>query len=151
MGYQLISVIQRVKSCDVSIGGKVKSSIQKGLLVLLGIEDGDNHDDIKYITHKIIKLRIFKDNQGRMNFSVDDVSGSVMIVSQFTLCGDVKKGNRPSYINAMDADIAKKVYDSFIDYIKGCYTKIKSGRFQADMNINLINDGPVTLIIRSRD
>ena len=73
MGYQLISVIQRVKSCDVSIGGKVQSSIQKGLLVLLGIEDGDNHDDIKYITHKIIKLRIFNDNQGRINFSVDDV------------------------------------------------------------------------------
>ena len=151
MGCQLIGVIQRVQSCNVSIGGKITSSIQKGLLVLLGIEDGDNHDDIKYITHKIIKLRIFNDNQGRMNFSVDDVSGSVMIVSQFTLCGDLKKGNRPSYVNAMDADLAKKVYDSFIDYIKGCYSKIKSGTFQADMDINLINDGPVTLIIRSRD
>jgi D-tyrosyl-tRNA(Tyr) deacylase len=151
VGCQLIGVIQRVHSCDVSIGGKVTSGIQKGMLVFLGIEDGDNHDDIKYISHKIIKLRIFSDNHGRMNFSVENVGGSVMIVSQFTLCGDLKKGNRPSYINAMDADLAKKVYDSFIDYIKGCYSKIKSGTFQADMNINLINDGPVTLIIRSRN
>ena len=151
MGCQLIGVIQRVKSCNVSIGGKITSSIQKGLLVLLGIEDGDNQNDIKYITHKIIKLRIFNDRQGRMNFSVDDVEGSIMVVSQFTLCGDVKKGNRPSYINAMEANPAKNAYDTFIGYIKGCYPRIESGTFQADMNINLINDGPVTLIIRSRD
>jgi D-tyrosyl-tRNA(Tyr) deacylase len=119
--------------------------------VLLGIEGGDDHDDIKYITHKIIKLRIFNDSQGRMNFSVDDVDGSIMVVSQFTLCGDVKRGNRPSYINAMDADLARGVYDSFIDYIRGCHPRVESGTFQADMNINLINSGPVTLIIRSRD
>jgi len=135
----------------VSIQNRITSGIGNGLLVLLGIEGGDNRDDIKYITHKIIKLRIFDDSQGRMNFSVDDVDGSIMVVSQFTLSGDVKKGNRPSYTNAMDAGLAKGVYDSFIDYIKGCHPKVESGTFQADMNINLVNSGPVTLIIRSRD
>ena len=135
----------------MSIQNRITSGIGNGLLVLLGIEGGDDRDDIKYITHKIIKLRIFDDAQGCMNFSVDDVDGSIMVVSQFTLCGDVKKGNRPSYSNAMDAGSAKGVYDSFIDYIKGCHPKVESGTFQADMNINLVNSGPVTLIIRSRD
>ncbi len=147
----MIAVIQRVKSCEVSIGREVTSSINHGALVFLGIENDDDENDIKYIAHKIIKMRIFSDSHKRMNFSVCDVDGSVMVVSQFTLCGDVKKGNRPSYINAMDAELAKGIYDSFVDYIKTCYPKIKSGTFQADMNINLVNDGPVTLIIRSTD
>jgi len=147
----LIAVIQRVKSCDVSVEGSVTSSIKTGSLVLLGIQNGDNQDDIKYISNKILKMRIFNDNQQHMNLSVGDVDGSIMVVSQFTLCGDVKKGNRPSYINAMDVNLAREVYNSFIDYICGCYSKVESGTFQANMKINLINDGPVTLIIRSRD
>lgn len=147
----MIAVIQRVKSCEVSIGGSISSSIKSGVLVLLGIQNEDNKDDIKYISNKILKMRIFNDNQQHMNFSVCDVGGSIMVVSQFTLCGDVKKGNRPSYINAMDVGLAKEVYNSFIDYISGCYSKVKSGTFQANMKVKLINDGPVTLIIRSKD
>jgi len=147
----LIAVIQRVTSCDVSIDGDITSSIKTGILVLLGIQNEDNQDDIKYISNKILKMRIFNDNQKHMNLSVGDVDGSIMIVSQFTLCGDVKRGNRPSYINAMDVDLARGVYNSFIDYIGSCYSKVKSGIFQANMKVNLINDGPVTLIIRSKD
>lgn len=147
----MIAVIQRVKSCDVSINGNITSSINTGLLVLLGIQNGDNQGDIKYISNKILKLRIFNDNQQQMNRAVRDVDGGIMIVSQFTLCGDVKKGNRPSYVNAMDVDLAKRVYNLFIDYICECYSKVESGTFQANMKVNLINDGPVTLILRSKD
>ena len=131
--------------------GKISNVGNNGILVLLGIEEDDDDDDVKYITHKILKMRIFNDNQKHMNFSVIDIDGSVMVVSQFTLCGDLKKGNRPSYIKAMSIDAAKGVYHSFINYISECYSKVESGVFQANMEINLINDGPVTLIIRSRD
>jgi len=147
----LIAVVQRVKSCDVSIDGSITSSINSGLLILLGIQNGDNQDDIKYISNKILKMRIFNDNQQQMNLAVGDVDGGIMVVSQFTLCGDVKKGNRPSYINAMDVDSAKGIYNSFIDYISECYSRVESGTFQANMKVNLINDGPVTLILRSKD
>ena len=147
----MIAVVQRVKSCDVSIDGSITSSINSGLLVLLGIQNGDIQDDIKYISNKILKMRIFNDNQQQMNLAVGDVDGGIMVVSQFTLCGDVKKGNRPSYINAMDVDSAKGVYNSFIDYISECYSRVESGTFQANMKVNLINDGPVTLILRSKD
>lgn len=133
------------------IGGSISSSINSGLLVLLGIQNEDNQDDIKYISNKILKMRIFNDNHNHMNFSVGDVGGSIMVVSQFTLCGDVKKGNRPSYIDAMDVDLARVVYNSFIDYMSGCYSKVESGTFQANMKVNLINDGPVTLILRSKN
>ena len=147
----MIAVVQRVKSCDVSIDGSITSSINSGLLILLGIQNGDNQDDIKYISNKILKMRIFNDNQQQMNLAVGDVDGGIMVVSQFTLCGDVKKGNRPSYINAMDVDSAKGIYNSFIDYISECYSRVESGTFQANMKVNLINDGPVTLILRSKD
>ena len=147
----MIAVVQRVKSCDVSIDGSITSSINSGLLILLGIQNGDNQDDIKYISNKILKMRIFNDNQQQMNLAVGDVDGGIMVVSQFTLCGDVKKGNRPSYINAMDVDSAKGVYNLFIDYISECYSRVESGTFQANMKVNLINDGPVTLILRSKD
>ena len=147
----MIAVVQRVKSCDVSIDGSITSSINSGLLILLGIQNGDNQDDIKYISNKILKMRIFNDNQQQMNLAVGDVDGGIMVVSQFTLCGDVKKGNRPSYISAMDVHAAKGVYNSFIDYISECYSRVESGTFQANMKVNLINDGPVTLILRSKD
>ena len=146
----MIAVIQRVKSCDVSVEDSVISSIKTGILVLLGIQNGDNQDDIKYISNKILKMRIFNDNQQQMNLAVGDVDGGVMVVSQFTLCGDTKKGNRPSYMNAMPPKDSKPLYDSFMGYIKSCYSQVESGIFQADMNISLINDGPVTLIVRSK-
>ena len=151
MDWELIALVQRVKSCSMSCSGHPTQSINRGLLVFMGIESSDSHKDIKYITQKLIKLRIFNDSNGRMNLSVRDVDGDMMIVSQFTLCGDTRKGNRPSYINAMKPDKAETLYNDFLDDITRDYSKIKTGVFQADMDISLINDGPVTLIIRSRD
>ena len=149
MDFQLIALIQRVKSCSVSCQNEIKSSINKGMLVLIGIESGDSMEDIKYITQKLIKLRIFNDSNSKMNLSVGDIDGEIMLVSQFTLCGDTRKGNRPSYINAMDAKSAEIVYNDLLDYISVHYKNIKTGVFQADMDVELINDGPVTLFIRS--
>ena len=147
----MIAIIQRVKSCDVIIDNKSTRSINHGILVLLGIEKDDNHDDIKYISKKILKMRIFNDNQKNMNLSVEDVDGSIMIVSQFTLCANVKKGNRPSYINAMPVNEARNIYNTFIDYMTEQHSKTESGVFQADMEVKLVNDGPVTISIRSRN
>ena len=147
----MIAVVQRVKSCSVDIDHKTHSSINHGILVLLGIEDGDNFDDIKYCARKLINLRIFHDNTNKMNLSVQDIKGEVMVVSQFTLCGNTDKGNRPSYISAMDVNLARESYNIFLDFINSIYPNIKSGEFQEDMMITLENDGPVTLIIRSDD
>ena len=146
----MIAIIQRVTSCDVVIDKKPTSSINHGILVLLGIEKDDNLDDIKYISKKILKMRIFNDNQKNMNLSVQDVDGSIMIVSQFTLCANVKKGNRPSYIGAMPINESRNIYNSFVDYMTEQHSKIESGVFQADMEVKLVNDGPVTISIRSR-
>jgi len=140
----LIALIQRVKTCTVMCNGEVVSAINQGILAFIGIEVGDSIKDIKYITHKLIKLRIFNDSQSKMNLSVQDVNGEIMLVSQFTLCGDTTKGNRPSYMCAMDVESAKIIYKDFIDYISMHYKKIKTGIFQGDMDIKLINDGPVT-------
>ena len=147
----MIAIVQRVTSCDVHIYNKLVSSINHGILVLLGIEKDDNHDDIKYLSKKILKMRIFNDNQKNMNLSVQDVDGSIMIVSQFTLCANVKKGNRPSYIDAMPINEARNVYNSFLNYMNEKYSKIESGIFQADMEVQLVNDGPVTISIRSKN
>ena len=146
----MIAIIQRVTSCDVVIDKKPTSSINHGILVLLGIEKDDNLDDIKYISKKILKMRIFNDNQKNMNLSVQDVDGSIMIVSQFTLCANVKKGNRPSYIGAMPINEARNIYNSFVDYMTEQHSKIESGVFQADMQVKLVNDGPVTIVIDSK-
>ena len=150
MDWELIALVQRVKSCSVSCQEHPTSSIGQGILALIGIESKDSHEDIKYITQKLIKLRIFNDSNGKMNLSVQDIDGEMMIVSQFTLCGNTRKGNRPSYINAMDVDQAQVVYGDLLDYISSSYSHVKTGTFQADMDISLINDGPVSLIIRSK-
>ena len=150
MDFQLIALVQRVKECSVSCNNKIQNSIQKGLLALVGIESNDSMEDIKYITHKLIKLRIFNDSNEKMNLSVDDINGEIMLVSQFTLCGETRKGNRPSYINAMDVKMAALVYNDLIEYMSKNYNNIKTGIFQADMDIKLINDGPVTLLVRSK-
>ena len=147
----MIAIIQRVTSCDVVIDKKPTSSINHGILVLLGIEKDDNLDDIKYISKKILKMRIFNDNQKNMNLSVQDVDGSIMIVSQFTLCANVKKGNRPSYIGAMPINEARNIYNSFVDYMTEQHSKIESGVFQADMEVKLVNDGPVTIYIDTKN
>lgn len=147
----MIAVVQRVNTCAVRIKNNNDIAIDKGVLVLLGIEANDRDEDIKYCAKKIINLRIFNDNQGKMNLSVKDINAEIMMVSQFTLCGDTRKGNRPSYISAMSVDMAKELYSQFVDYISGIYDHVKSGVFQEDMNIILENSGPVTLIIRSNN
>ena len=146
----MIAVVQRVKSCSVEIKDNPATSINKGMLVFIGIEVEDTDDDIKYITHKLLKLRIFNDVSDKMNLSIEDIDAEIMIVSQFTLCGETRKGNRPSYTSAMKVDQARDTYNKFTFYLSGCYNKTKTGTFQADMDIHLVNDGPVTLIVRSK-
>ena len=145
----MIALIQRVKSCSIKINHKAHSATGIGLLVFIGIENGDINKDINFIAHKIINLRIFNDKNKKMNYSVTDIDGEIMVVSQFTLCADTTKGLRPSFIKAMPIHQALGTYNQFLDCIKGKYKNIKSGIFQTDMLINSINDGPVTLILRS--
>ncbi len=144
-------VIQRVKKAAVSIQNKKVSSIGNGLLILLGIEDSDNEEDIDWLVKKIVQLRIFNDENDIMNLSVQDISGEILIVSQFTLHANTKKGNRPSYIRASKPDIAIPVYNKFlvkVEEITG--KKPEQGIFGAMMEVSLINDGPVTIIIDSK-
>ena len=142
------AVIQRVSSAFVSIENKVVSQIDQGLLVLLGITSTDDHEAIQWLSKKIVNLRIFNDESGVMNKSVIEVGGDLIIVSQFTLMASTKKGNRPSYIKAANADIAVPIYEEFIAKTEALLNKkVGTGIFGADMNINLLNDGPVTIII----
>jgi len=146
------TILQRVKSAEVSINGKVKSKITKGILVLLGIEDSDNTEDIHWLAGKISRLRIFDDMQGIMNLSVTDIDGEILVVSQFTLHASTKKGNRPSYIRAAKPEIAISLYEAFLKQLEvECKKKIYSGEFGAMMEVRLINDGPVTLFIDSKN
>lgn len=145
-------VIQRVKKASVKIANKKFSSIEKGLLILLGIENGDNFEDVKWLSNKILNLRIFNDNNNVMNFSVKEIDAEILIVSQFTLHALTKKGNRPSYIKASSPEIAIPIYNAFINEFKLLLDKeIKTGVFGANMEINLINDGPVTILIDTKN
>lgn len=145
-------VIQRVKKAEVSINGQIHSEILKGLLVLVGIEDTDTIDDIEWLSGKILRLRIFDDNEGIMNLSVEEIKGEILLVSQFTLHASTKKGNRPSYIRASKPETAIPLYQSFIRKLELDFgQKIKTGEFGAMMNVSLVNDGPVTLIIDSKN
>jgi len=146
------AVIQRVSKASVSIDNKIKAKIDRGLLVLLGIEAGDNHEDIRWLCNKITQLRIFNDQAGIMNLSVKDVDGDIIIVSQFTLHALTKKGNRPSYIKAANPDLAIPLYNDFLEQI--CLETGKepgSGEFGAMMDISLVNNGPVTIIIDTKN
>jgi D-aminoacyl-tRNA deacylase len=144
-------VIQRVKEASVTIDGNIKSRIEKGLLVLLGIEEADGDEDIDWVTAKISQLRIFNDASGIMNLSIKDVDGEAIIVSQFTLHAETKKGNRPSYIRAAKAEIAIPIYEKFIRKMETALAKkVGTGEFGADMQVGLVNDGPVTIIIDSK-
>jgi len=141
-------VIQRVKSASVTIDGKIYSSINNGLLVLYGVEKGDTEDFSKYLCDKILKLRIFEDENEKMNLSVKDVNGEILIVSQFTLAGDTRKGTRPSFDSAMPPQEAKIMYENFVSMVRGnCSLEVKTGIFGAMMDVALINDGPVTFIL----
>jgi D-tyrosyl-tRNA(Tyr) deacylase len=146
------AVIQRTKHASVKINGKTHSEIGEGLLVLLGIENNDDHTDISWLTRKIINLRIFGDKEGTMNLSLKDIGGDVLIVSQFTLHASVKKGNRPSYIRAAKPEIAVPLYEKFIaEFEDKLGKKVGTGKFGADMKVELLNDGPVTIIIDSKN
>jgi D-aminoacyl-tRNA deacylase len=147
----MIVLIQRVGEAMVYIDDKLKSHINKGLLVFLGIELGDGFQDADYLLEKIINLRIFEDNVGKMNHSVMDIAGELLIVSQFTLLADCRKGRRPSFTRAEQPNKAKMLYDYFIEKGKQVCGKISCGEFQTMMKIHLINDGPVTISINSRE
>lgn len=145
-------VIQRVKKASVEIESDIYSSINKGLLVLLGIEHSDTYEDIDWLCGKISRLRLFDDEKGVMNLSVCDIAGEVLLVSQFTLHAKTKKGNRPSYIDAAPPEIAIPLYNLFIEKLSNeLKSEVKTGKFGAMMKVQLINDGPVTIIIDSKN
>ena len=143
-------VVQRVDKTSVSVAGQVVSSIGKGILVFLGIEKGDGLKDADYLLEKVINLRIFEDSGGKMNLSLLDISGEMLVVSQFTLLGDCRKGRRPSFINAEDPIEAKLLYEYFINQGQDKMERVSSGEFQAMMKIEIVNDGPVTILLDSR-
>ena len=146
------AVIQRVSKASVTINGTIHSKIQKGLLVFLGIEDADDMEDIAWLSNKIVNLRIYDDEKGVMNISVKDISGDILLVSQFTLHASTRKGNRPSYIKASKPEIAIPLYEKMIQQVSNDLGKpVYTGEFGADMKVELINDGPVTIVIDSKN
>lgn len=146
------ALVQRVSSANVEISGALKSSIPKGLLVLVGIEQSDNEQDISWLCSKIVKMRLFDDQNGVMNLSVRDIDGEILAVSQFTLHALTAKGNRPSYIKAAKADVAIPLYETFLSTLSNELGKeIQTGEFGAEMQVSLVNDGPVTIWIDSKN
>lgn len=145
------AVVQRVTNADVKIDGRVNGKIDDGLLVLLGVGNGDTEEDMKYIADKIIKLRIFSDENDKMNLSLEDVGGSMLVISQFTLYGDCSHGIRPYFGNAMEPVSANEMYEKFVAYIREQGIHTETGEFGADMKVSLTNDGPVTIILESKN
>lgn len=146
------AVIQRVKHASVTIEGRIKSKIQQGYLILLGIEEADNKEDLEWLTRKIVGLRVFDDENGIMNKNIQDVDGDITVVSQFTLMASYKKGNRPSYIRAAGHDIAIPLYKQFCSQLsKELGKPVQTGEFGADMKVELLNDGPVTICMDTKN
>ncbi|SFT89810.1 D-tyrosyl-tRNA(Tyr) deacylase [Lishizhenia tianjinensis] len=143
-------VIQRVSSAKVEVDDKVIGKIDKGLLVLIGVEDADTSEDLEWCVKKLIGMRIFSDEEGKMNLSIKDVKGGVLVISQFTLHASTKKGNRPSFIKAGKPDFAKSMYQEFIRLLQGEITQVAQGEFGANMQVSLCNDGPVTITMDSK-
>jgi D-tyrosyl-tRNA(Tyr) deacylase len=144
------AVVQRVTSARVTVGARITGEIGAGLLVLLGVEQNDGPQDVQYIASKIRDLRIFQDDAGKMNLSVLDRQGGVLIVSQFTLSGDARNGRRPSFASAAPPDIARALYEDVVRELKTSGLRVETGEFQAMMHVALVNDGPVTILLDSR-
>ncbi len=145
-------VVQRVSQSNVKVSGEVIGEIKEGLMVLVSFVDDDNDTDLDWMTKKIINLRIFNDDEGKMNRNVQDLGGDILLISQFTLHGSTKKGNRPSFIKAAKPDFAKVMYERFIKILEQSLgKKIQTGEFGGDMKVSLVNDGPTTIIIDSKD
>jgi D-tyrosyl-tRNA(Tyr) deacylase len=144
------AVVQRVKKCSVNVGTETIGSIGRGLLVFLGVATTDTTKDAEYLSDKIANLRIFEDEYGKMNRSVMETGGEMMIVSQFTLMGDCRKGRRPSFVNAAAPERANQLYARFVERVMEKGISVKTGRFRALMEVSLVNDGPVTLIVESK-
>lgn len=144
------AVVQRVKYASVKVENEITGKIDKGLLVFLGVCDEDTQEDIEYLGEKITGLRIFEDENGKMNLSVSDIQGEILVVSQFTLYGDCRKGKRPSFIQAGNPNYANEMYEKFMAYIKTKGFDVKRGIFGADMKVELLNDGPVTILLDSK-
>ena len=144
------AVVQRVSEADVSVEGESVGAIKGGLLIFLGVTHNDTEADAKYLAEKISGLRIFEDDQGKMNLSVQDVGGAVLSVSQFTLYGDCRHGRRPSFTEAARAEQGNALYETFNEYLCAQGLRVETGKFQADMKVSLLNDGPVTMLLDSR-
>ena len=147
--YRMKAVLQRVSRAKVSVDGKVTGEIGTGILLLLGVGLGDTESDAQYLVEKAINLRIFPDDEGKMNRSLLDIHGDLLVVSQFTLFGDTRKGRRPSFIDAAPPIEAERLYEHFLSEARRHVSKVETGRFQAMMDVELVNDGPVTLILES--
>ncbi len=145
------AIIQRVSSASVSVDNTQISSINNGFLILLGVQQGDDEKDLEYLVNKTAGMRIFKDDKQHMNLSIKEVNGEALVVSQFTLCADTHKGRRPSFIHAAPPEIAEQMYQQFCEQLKVAGVPVQTGKFGAMMDVSLINDGPVTIILDSRD
>ncbi|MDP6684800.1 MAG: D-aminoacyl-tRNA deacylase [Candidatus Marinimicrobia bacterium] len=146
----MIAVVQRVSKGNVTIHGEVKSAIQNGLVVLIGVMQDDTEEDVNFLVEKISGFRIFNDEDDKMNLSVKDIKGSVLVISQFTLCGDWKKGRRPSFIHAAPPEKGKHLYERFMYQLREKEIPVESGEFGAMMSVNLTNEGPVTFVLDSK-
>ena len=146
----MIALLQRVNSAEVQINQQIHNNINNGLLIFLGIKQNDSLKDINYLVDKILHLRIFNDDKDKMNLSIIDIQGEILIISQFTLLADIKKGRRPSFIQSAEPKVAKNLYNIFVDQLHSSNLIIKTGQFGAMMNIKLINNGPATFILNSR-
>jgi D-tyrosyl-tRNA(Tyr) deacylase len=144
------AVLQRVSRASVKVDGKVVGAIERGLLVLVGVAAGDGPDDLKYIATKTRETRIFPDDEGKMNRSVEDAGGGVLVVSQFTLMGDVRNGRRPSFVTAEAPAQARAMYEALLETLRQSGLRVEAGVFQAHMDVELVNDGPVTILLDSR-
>ena len=147
----MIAVLQRVTTGKVKIGDRIVGDIDNGLVILLGVHRDDKEEDIIFLADKVIGLRVFDDNNGKMNISLQDSEGSVLVISQFTLCGDWRKGRRPSFTKAADPDKGKVLYDGFINTVRSRGINVETGEFGAAMDVSLVNSGPVTFVLDSHD